>query len=154
MNVVLTCLHLVHQETFNSVHHIFLVPGHYYMPYDRQFGSAEVKLRRHANIFTKHDYVLLIKEAVQGGFDVVEKTCNDFLDVWALQNCMTKSTAKGTTFTEARVLKFDSDYIEGYTIQDDYTDDSRTHNVRLQTGRRQGYSQAGFDLSTVSLQPK
>lgn len=47
INLVLTSLHLVHGDTFNSVRHVFLVPGHSYMPCDRKFGSIELTTEAH-----------------------------------------------------------------------------------------------------------
>lgn len=89
INMVLTCLRLVHGGKFDSVRHVFLVPRHSYMPCDRQFGNNELKLLKHPNIYTKDDYVGLIKTAVQGGFKVVVMSKNDFVDMWQLQSSIT-----------------------------------------------------------------
>ncbi|KAK3893328.1 hypothetical protein Pcinc_002883 [Petrolisthes cinctipes] len=54
----------IHAGTFTNVDHYFLMPGHSFMPCDRHFANIEQKLRKHATIITKHDYVHLIKYAI------------------------------------------------------------------------------------------
>jgi len=66
INVVLSLLRHIHEKRFFNITHNFLVPGHSYLPCDRQFGNIERVLSKQANIKTKGDYVQLIRTAVKG----------------------------------------------------------------------------------------
>ena len=154
MNMVLCLLRMIHQRKFFQIEHYFLVPGHSYMPCDRQFGNIELCLRQRANIETKQDYVRLIKHAVSGGFKVVEPDQSQIYDFPALQKCITKRTSKDLNFKDARVIIFDFHYKEGYQIRGDYGEDTVLHKIRLQPGRARSYNPQVFDLSRTVLRPK
>ena len=154
-NVVLLLLRLVHQKKFFNVRHHFLVPGHSYMPCDRQFGNIELNLRKHPNIETKADYVRLIRTAVRDGFNIVELEQSDFLDFNVMQDkkFVTKRKAKELNFQDARIVTFDVTFREGFKIQEDYDDSSPQHKIRLQPGRA-AFSLKRFNLGEIELPPK
>ncbi|KAK3885610.1 hypothetical protein Pcinc_010201 [Petrolisthes cinctipes] len=130
------------------------MPGHSFMPCDRHFGNIEQKLRKHATIITKHDYVHLIKYAIHGGFPVVEMKREDFLDVWVLQNYITKCEEPGAVFSQGRVFQFDAAYKMGYKIRLTYAEDAPTHTCKLQKSKARIYKEDIFSLHTVDLVPK
>lgn len=122
------------------------------MPCDRHFGNTELKLRKHANILNKEEYISHIRDATVDGFNVVEMQQSDFLDFDVLQKHITR-TAKDMNFSDARILLFDVVSKEGVSMKRTYEDDAEAHKVRLMQGRK-GYSRQAFYLSVVQLPAK
>ena len=46
INMVLTCLRNIHSGRFKKIEHSFMVPGHSYLPCDRDFGNIELYLKK------------------------------------------------------------------------------------------------------------
>lgn len=55
-NIVLSCLRNIHSGRFDFIKHYFLIPGHSYLPCDRDFGNIEQKIR-HIPVYTPDHYI-------------------------------------------------------------------------------------------------
>ncbi|KAK3887880.1 hypothetical protein Pcinc_008030 [Petrolisthes cinctipes] len=78
----------------------------------------------------------------------------DFLDVWVLQNYITKRKEPGAVFSQGRVFQFDAAYKMGYKIRLTYAEDAPTHTCKLQKSKARTYKEDIFSLHTVNLVPK
>ena len=153
-NMVLTLLRLLHQGKFFRIEHYFLVPGHSYMSCDRQFGNIILELRKRDNIETMDDYIRIIKTAVKSGINVVSLKQESFLDYSVLQNSITKTRkSKELKFSDARVVFYDVKFREGYSMKEDYEDDSQEYKVRLMPGCK-AFTRELFNLGTVVIPRK
>ena len=146
-------LRLIHAKKFFTIYNFYLVPGHSYMPCDRHFGNIETKLRRYPVIETKGDYVAFIRVATSTGFEVVEMSSQDFLAFDVLLKYITKRIPRGANFSDARIVKYDVRFSEGYAINTTYNIANVFHKVKLMKGR-QAYTRENFDLNAVNLPPK
>ena len=146
-------LRLIHTKKIFSISHFYLVPGHSYMPCDHHFGNIETKLRRHPINETKNNYVALIHDAIHKGFEVMGMTSQDFLTFDILSKYITKRTPRGANFSDARIVKYDIRFREGYTINTTYNTTNEFYPVRLMKGC-QACTQGNFNLSAVYLPPK
>ena len=89
-NVHLLCLylHIVGNPNlpFDVIDHKFMVPGHSYLPNDRDFGIIEQAKRRHQQIYTPQEWYDLVRNACHTNpFSVVEMTSADFVAIKELK---------------------------------------------------------------------
>ena len=157
MNVCLQLLRLIHSERFELIKHYFLLPGHSFMPCDRDFGNLETFFKGR-EIYTTDHYIELMREARrQNPFTVVEMSSVDFVDLLPLQSLVTKTQISKSRFKEGRLYVYKADYKMGMKIYHNYFEDDDFDCgtlVKLQKGKRMTYNPATFDLSTVHLPAK
>lgn len=153
INVVLACLQKIHQGRFTTIEHIFMIPGHSYLPCDRDFGNIEKKIK-HVEVYSQDHYATLIRSArTTRPFTVFQMDRSRFLDFAVLQNMITKRPTTGVSFKDAKSFYFTDTFKEGYAINPSYDSTTRVQ-VKLQKGRSKTYSQNTFDLSKTVLPEK
>lgn len=119
-NVILACLRMIHSGRFVNVKHFFMVPGHSYLPCDRDFGVIELKLRP-IPVFTTDHYINIIKKANRiNPFNVVAMNRLDFKDYEALHTTVSWAGMKDAHLLQSRVLIYSDKYKEGLEIQEHY----------------------------------
>jgi hypothetical protein len=150
INLVLSCLRKIHEGRFEEINHYFMVPGHSYLPCDRNFGHIEKKLRG-VDVFSEDHYAKLILEArTTRPFNVIQMKRNDFKNYSDLQKYVTRRKAK---FKDAKVLIYRSAYKQGYEISNSFTfDRNSVDKVPLQKGKKKSYDNVAFDLSKITLE--
>ena len=87
-NLLCLYLHVVANPDlpFDVIDHKFMVPGHSYLPNDRDFGIIEQAKRRHQQIYTPHEWYDLVRNACHTNpFSVVEMTSKDFKSIKELK---------------------------------------------------------------------
>ena len=120
INMVLTCLRKIHEGRFDKIEHFFMVPGHSYLPCDRDFGNIESKVRG-IEVFSQPNYADIIKACRKTRpFKVVNMPRNLFLDVEVLQTSITNRTKTGCSFSHGRVFIYDAKYKQGFGIKASY----------------------------------
>ena len=157
INLCLQLLRLVHSQRFDLVKHYFLMPGHSYMPCDRDFGNLETFFKGR-EIYTTDHYVELMREARrENPFTVVEMSADQFYDLLPLQSLITKTQLSKANFKEGRLFVYRADYKQGMKIHHNYFEDDGneiSQIVKLQKGKRTTYSPEIFDLTSVDLPQK
>ena len=157
INLCLQLLRLVHSQRFDLVKHYFLMPGHSYMPCDRDFGNLETFLKGR-EIYTTDHYVELMREARrENPFTVVEMSADQFYDLLPLQSLITKTQLSKANFKEGRLFVYRANYKQGMKIHHNYFEDDGneiSQIVKLQKGKRTTYSPEIFDLTSVDLPQK
>ena len=157
LNISLQCLRLIHSQRFGLIKHYFLMPGHSFMPCDRDFGNLENYFRGR-EIYTTDHYVELMREArPQHPFTVVEMNSDRFLDLLPLQSLCTKTRMAKTRFKDGRLFVYKADFKEGMRIYHSHFGEEEKQapvEVKLQKGRRATYDPNRFDLSAVELPKK
>ena len=150
----LQLLRLVHQERFGLIKHYFLMPGHSYMPCDRDFGNLETFFRGR-EIYTTQHYIELMQEARRDHpFLVVDMTSDMFFDLTPLQSHCTKTQLAKSRFKEGRLFVYKADYKQGMKIHHNYLEDDDfdvAQQVKLQKGKRTAYNPDTFNLADVDL---
>ena len=84
-------LHIVQNTrfTYTSIDQKFMVPGHSYLPNDRDFGSIESHKRRLQQVYTPSDWADVIRNSRRvNPFEVTQMSQQDFLDLKALSRCI------------------------------------------------------------------
>ena len=153
INMVLTCLRKIHEGRFDKIEHFFMVPGHSYLPCDRDFGNIESKVRG-IEVFSQPNYADIIKACRKTRpFKVVNMPRNLFLDVEVLQTSITNRTKTGCSFSHGRVFIYDAKYKQGFGIKASYHQAEPLY-VKLQKGRKNLYDINVFDLATRDLPEK
>ena len=151
INLVLMYLRELHSGRLFEIDHVYLVPGHSFMPCDRAFGNIERKVTNMGVIYTPDDYIDVIMTATSTGFPVIKMTQENFLDYGSLLQHVTKRKSPGSTFRDCRKLLLRLAYRQGYLLKSDYeADDNNITEVRLQKGRA-AWSRKLFDLSAQPL---
>ena len=151
-NVVSTYLRLIHANRFKRIEHIFMVPGHSFLPCDRDFGHIE-KILRTKEVYTLDHYARIIANArSRNPFTVIKMQRSQFLDVEQLVKKITKRKSEGVLFKDARAYILDESYKEGIGIRKSYHI-TEPYKVKLQKGRAAGYRPT-FNLNTVPLSEK
>ncbi|KAG0711802.1 hypothetical protein GWK47_019832 [Chionoecetes opilio] len=148
--MLLMALQQVHMKRLFRVEFVFLKSGHSYLPWDRAFGSIEKRIRKRESIATPRDYHEIIRSAVKK-FLVVPMTRDDFFDVKALQNEVSRRSTPG--FSKACQLVVSHTYPEGYIIKNDYNLEDVAADIikiRLMKGRS-GYTVQRFNLGSEQL---
>ena len=77
-------LHIIRNPNlpFDVINHKFMVPGHSYLPNDRDFGFIEQVKRRHQQIYTTQEWYDLVSNACHTNpFSVVVMTSADFVAI-------------------------------------------------------------------------
>jgi hypothetical protein len=70
---------LVMTGMFDSIEHYCLVPGHTFLPSDRDLGVIEKKIRTTDYLFTPEDWFRLVeKSRVKNYFHVIRMRTEDF----------------------------------------------------------------------------
>lgn len=155
--MVLMALRLIHARQLLKVEIVFMVPGHSFLPCDRVFGHIERKIRGNRRIYSPTDYFRVIRTAVGDGNNVITMEREDFYDLNSLRAACTLRPAQSVGFAKARQLVLDSQYPEGYIINNTYKFDVETANVdkcvRLMPGRA-AYQPRLFNLANVHLHHK
>lgn len=93
-NIHLLCLylHIVgnHSLPFDVIDHKFMVPGHSYLPNDRDFGVIEQARRRRQQIYTPSEWYELVRSACRTSpFTVVEMSSENFVAIKELTKLIT-----------------------------------------------------------------
>lgn len=155
LNLCLLMLRFIHSDRFALVKHYFLIPGHSYMPCDRDFGNLETFFRGR-EIYTSDQYMELMKEArSERPFTVVDMSLGMFLDLQPLQSAATKTQVAKSKFKDGRLFVYRADYRQGMRIYHQYFEEEEISTlVKLQKGRGAAYTQATFDLSAIDLPVK
>lgn len=70
---------LVMMGMFDCIEHYYLVPGHTFLPSDRDFGIIEKKIRKTDYVFTPDDWFRLVETSrVKNPFQVLRMQTEDF----------------------------------------------------------------------------
>ena len=153
INVVLTCLQQIHSGKFTNIEHYFMIPGHSYMPCDRDFGNITQKLIG-VEVFSTPNYIEIIRASRKTRpFITVNMNRNLFFDIELLQKKITNRTKTLGTFSKGKVFLFDEKYKQGFSIKPSFTG-TEPVKVNLQKGRKQTYDANMFNLSTQDLPQK
>ena len=153
INMVLACVKLIHEGRFHTIEHFFMVPGHSYLPCDRNFGHIERKVRG-VEVFSQPNYVDIIKASrTTRPFNVVSMDRQWFLDVEILQTKITNRSRNGAIFSNGKVFIYTDNYKQGFGIKAAYHQEDFT-KVKLQKGRSNVYNNNTFDLSKIHPSPK
>ena len=153
LNLCLLFLRFIHSGRFDYIKHFFLVPGHSYMPCDRDFGRLQQFVHGH-EVFTTPHYVEFMKEArvEMSTFNVVEMEKDSFFDLQPLQAMCTRTQVLKSKFKDGKMFKFSQDFKQGFGIWQSYnTEIDSTKNIKLQKGKGSAYKPEVFDLTTVNL---
>ena len=74
---------------YTSIDHKFMVPGHSYLPNDRDFGSIESHKYRLQQVYTPSEWANVIQTSRQANpFEVMQMSRQDFLDLKAFSRCI------------------------------------------------------------------
>lgn len=154
INVILNYLHEVHSGRLKNIEHVYLMPGHSFLPCDSAFGNIERKFIRESNIYDFDSYCNIIQNATSSQYQVVRMSQQDFLNINVLKQCVVnrKPSNESVSFINARKFAFKQSYKEGYFIGMTYSDAPLTP-VRLMPGKR-SFSQNLFNLSQTTLPQK
>lgn len=154
INIILNYLHEVHSGRLKTIEHVYLMPGHSFLPCDSAFGNIERKFMRESNIYDFDSYCNIIQNATSSQYRVVRMSRQDFLNIGVLKQCVVnrKPNIESVSFIEARMFVFNQSYKEGYFIAMTYSAAPLTP-VRLMPGKR-SFSQHLFDLSLTTLPQK
>ena len=92
-NIHLVCLwlHVVANPelSITTVDQKFMVPGHSYLPNDRDFGNIETAKRRQQQVYVPNDWFGLVRNARRKNpFSVCEMKTSDFLSLKSLKPCI------------------------------------------------------------------
>ena len=92
-NIYMVCalLYIVSSADFpfTQIDHKFMVPGHSYLPNDRDFGSVETARRRREHIYVPDHWYELIRSARQNNpFRVCVMQSSDFVSLKELKKCI------------------------------------------------------------------
>ncbi|KAK4324158.1 hypothetical protein Pmani_005161 [Petrolisthes manimaculis] len=146
-NVILSCLRKIHANRLESIQHYFMVPGHSYLPCDRDFGVIELKVRP-VSVFTTDHYSELIKKANRvHPFIVIDVTRDFFKDYDVMQKEVSWAGMKAAGLINARVLIYSSNFKAGLHIQQNYGDIVPPKEVNLEKKKDKGK----LNLSTFNL---
>ncbi|KAK8372558.1 hypothetical protein O3P69_014576 [Scylla paramamosain] len=140
-----------HVPRFSQVKQYFLMPGHSYLPCDRDFGNLEKYFHGH-EVYTTPHYIELMRQARRDHpFVVKQMDREDFVDLDPLQALITKAQLHKAGFKDGRVFQFKSDFLQGMSIWQCYNDDITTPvQVKFQKGKSQSYQRDKFDLAAVT----
>lgn len=100
IHMVSLWLHIVQNSrfTYTSIDQKFMVPGHSFLPNDRDFGSIESHKRRLQQVYTPSDWADVIRNSRRvNPFQVTQMSQQDFLDLKELSQCIVnrKETESG-----------------------------------------------------------
>uniref|UniRef100_A0A6P7F869 Uncharacterized protein LOC114325933 n=1 Tax=Diabrotica virgifera virgifera TaxID=50390 RepID=A0A6P7F869_DIAVI len=152
MNIVLACLKKIHELKFDFIEHYFMIPGHSYLPCDRDFGHIELRLRN-IDVYSEDHYIDLIRSSRKvRPFKVVKMTSSMFFDFTALQKLITKRKSTAS-FKDGKVFLYSKLFKQGFSIQPTYQN-VLSEQVVLQKGKVGEYQRHLFDLSAAVLSPK
>ena len=148
INMVLACLQQIHEGRFNKIEHFFMIPGHSYLPCDRDFGHIEKKIKE-VEVFSQPNYATIIEASRRTNpFKVINMEREWFLDIEVLQTWITNRSRTGAIFSNGKVFIFDENYKQGFGIKATYNQLDVT-NVKLQKGRLTTYNSHLFNLATI-----
>ena len=151
-NLVSTYLRQIHSKRFKRIEHFFMVPGHSFLPCDRDFGHIE-KFMQAKEVYTLDHYARVIANArSKNPFTVTKMQRSQFVNVEELAKQITKRKTEGVLFKNARAFIFDESYKQGFSIRSTYHV-TEPYNVKMQKGKAAAY-QPTFNLSTVPLPEK
>ena len=145
-NVILCCLRHIHSDRFKLIKHYFMVPGHSYLPCDRDFGIIEKKIRPISVYSTDHYIEIIRKAKKEKPFRVVEMTWEDFKDFERLQKCVSWGGMKDAGFSKARVLNYNAHYKDGFEVQELYGGLNTTQVSLVNKKKKE-------QIANLSLQP-
>lgn len=108
---MLALLHLLCESGgIKKVQHKFLVPGHTFLPCDRNFGVIEAAKRRATSVFVPDDWCKLVQGARRKTpFHVVKMTQDDFLGFGDVTRCLirrkTTDSGEKVKFSKAAIFE-------------------------------------------------
>lgn len=153
LNIVLSHLRFIHSSRFETIKHIFLIPGHSEMGCDRDFGQIKLKTKD-VEVFSKKHYIHFIeKTRRKNKFHVVEVKQEMVKDIDVLQTMVTKNKLTGAKFKEGKIFEFSKEYKVGFKIQQFYNT-NLPKEVQLQKGKNRTYNQTLFNLASTELPQK
>lgn len=153
INVVLCCLRHIHSNRFITIEHYYMVPGHSYIPCDRDFGNIERPLKN-VEVYSVDNYIAIIKNARKTNpFTVIKMRRDSFLNFDALQVQVTKRGVNKAGFKDGKVFIFHENYKMGFQIKKVY-ETCEPVDVKLQKGRANVYNQESFFLPSIPLVSK
>jgi hypothetical protein len=83
---------LVMTGMFDSIEHYYLVPGHTFLPSDRNFGATEKKIRTTDYVFTPEDWFRLMeKSRVKNHFHIIRMRTEDFKNFHSATTCLVRN---------------------------------------------------------------
>ena len=156
INLSLLLLRYIHSGRFSLIKQYYLMPGHSYLPCDRDFGVLEQHFRGQ-EVYTTPHYVHLMRAARrEHPFEVIEMDRDTFFDLDALQGACTKAQMAKAGFKNARMFQYTAEYKMGFRVCLAYFEDhfDLPTYVKLQKGRGATYQREKFDLSAIDLQLK
>lgn len=120
-------MYLVQSGRFNTIEHKYLVPGHTYLPCDREFWVIEKKKRTLSVVYTPEGWVDLVRKARRTNpFQVIYMKAENFI---SSENLMAKITKRKVSQKKAKVLlskvsclKITADTPFMYWFKCDYTE--------------------------------
>ena len=72
---------------YKTVNHKYMMPGHSYLPNDRDFVSIEKLSRRSPHVFVPNDWISLVENARgKNPFHVVAMATSDFVTTEAIRS--------------------------------------------------------------------
>ena len=89
INVICLWMYVVASPEFSysTIDHKYMMPGHSYLPNDRDFGSIEQAGRRTPHIFVPDDWVTSVENARRKNpFKVIAMTASDFISTEAIRS--------------------------------------------------------------------
>ena len=153
LNVVLSYIIFIHKGRFETIRHVFLMPGHSMMGCDRDFGHIKLKIM-HCEVFSKEHYIHFIKNTRQRNkFRVIAVTREMIKDFSILLKMITKRQMLGSKFKDGKIFEISNNFKIGFQIYTVYNTSLPT-SVQLQKGKSTQYNERKFNLSSVELPAK
>ena len=156
--IVLAMLRLVHQGVFNRIELAFLVPGHSYMPCDREFGAISNQLKKFERIASPDILVRLIKTSrQQTELNVTQLSRDEIynLDVFTEKDKDKRvaliRSEKGKAFSTASIIVMKKSLNNGYLLKKNFKEtDEQAVFIDVQLPKATEH----LDLGMIQLEPK
>ena len=156
--LVLALLRLVHQGAFNRIELAFLVPGHSYMPCDREFGAISNNLKNFEQIASPDVLVQMIRTSREKSDLNVTKISRDEifnLDVFTEKDKDSRialiRSEKGKAFSTSSIIVLKKSVNNGYLLKKKFEEtDEQAVFIDVQLPRVTD----NLDLSTFELETK
>ena len=83
---------LVMMGMFDCIEHYYLVPGHTFLPSDRDFGTIEKRIRKTDYVFTPNDWFRLVETSrVKNPFQVLRMKTEDFKNFHSVSSLIARN---------------------------------------------------------------
>lgn len=150
LNLVLANLYFIHKDQFTEIKHYFMIPGHSYLPCDRDFGNIEREIRN-STVYTMDHYKLMIESCRRKNqFCVVQLRQDMIFNFSNFQKKITKMQMAGAKFKDGKIFEFTNNFKQGFYIHSAYNLDVKTA-VKLQKGKVKNYDPDHFHLASETL---